>query len=338
RHQSQLAALDEEDRDTPPCKASRLPRGGAVAVPKYQELMLPILRLLEDGRDWRTSELRAALSEEFGLSQDDLRERIPSGTSTRFAKNVDWSRHYLKRAGVLEAPGRAIARITARGRELLSEEHEKVDVPLLQRYSEFTDFRSRERSAEATQTSEEESADEPPALDDLNPEDAVREHYRRHRDRVTDELLERVLEESSDFFEVLVVRLMEKLGYAGEDGQVIHLGRVGDGGVDGLISPDRLGLESVYLQAKRWDSTPVGRPAVQAFSGSLDMYRATKGVFITTSSFTKGAREYAETIQKTIILIDGGRLVDLMYEVDLGVTTQDTIELKQLDSDFFNED
>ena len=307
-----------------------------MAVPNYQELMLPILRLLADGRDWPTSELRQVLAEELDLSQDDLRERIPSGTATRFAKNVDWSRHYLKRAGVLEAPGRAVARITPRGRELLDEGLGRIDVAALQRYPEFTDFRPKERALGATPASGERSGEVRPAPDDLNPEDAVREYYHRYRGRVTDELLERVLEQSDDFFEVLVVRLMEKLGYAGEDGQAIHLGKSGDGGVDGVVTPDRLGLESVYLQAKRWHLKPVGRPDVQAFSGSLDMYGAAKGVFITTSSFTKDAKEYAEKIQKTIILIDGERLVDLMYDIGLGVSTQDTFKLKQLDSDFFN--
>lgn len=307
-----------------------------MAVPNYQELMLPIVRLLADGRDWQTSDLRRALARELDLSGDDLRERIPSGTATRFAKNVDWSRHYLKRAGVLEAPGRAVARITPRGRELLDESPETVNVALLQRYREFTEFRSMERVESVPPASGDGAGRGRPKLDDLNPEDAVREHYRQHRGRVTDELLERVLEQSPDFFEVLVVRLMERLGYAGKDGRAIHLGRSGDGGVDGVVSPDRLGLESVYLQAKRWKDNTVGRPDVQAFSGSLDTYGAVKGVFITTSSFTSEAKQYVEGIQKTIILIDGGRLVDLMYEIDLGVSTQDTIELKQLDSDFFN--
>lgn len=307
-----------------------------MAVPNYQELMLPILRLLADGRDWQTSDLREALATEFDLSEIDLRERIPSGTATRFAKNLDWSRHYLKRAGVLEAPKRAVARITRRGRELLDEDPASINVASLQRYREFNEFRQAEQAENTPPASGNKVDEARPTLDDLNPEDAVREHYRQHRGRVTDELLERILEQSSDFFEVLVVRLMERLGYAGKDGHAIRLGRSGDGGVDGVVSPDRLGLESVYLQAKKWKETTVGRPDVQAFSGSLDGYRAAKGVFITTSSFTKDAKEYVERIQKTIILIDGERLVDLMYEFGLGVSTQDTIELKQLDSDFFN--
>jgi restriction system protein len=300
--------------------------------------MLPILRLLADGADWRTSDLRKALASEFELSEDDLRERIPSGTATRFAKNVDWSRHYLKRAGVLEAPGRAIATITPRGRELLDESPESINVASLQRYREFAEFRPVEREESAPPASPDGAGEARPTLEDLNPEDAVREHYNRHRGRVTDELLEQILAQSSDFFEVLVVRLMESLGYAGRDGQAIHLGRSGDGGVDGVVSPDRLGLESVYLQAKKWKDNSVGRPDVQSFSGSLDMYGAAKGVFITTSSFTREAKQYVERIQKTIILIDGQRLVDLMYDVDLGVSTQDTIVLKQLDSDFFDEE
>ena len=309
-----------------------------MAVPSYQELMLPMLRLLADGRDWQTSDLRKVLAGEFDLSEDDLHERIPSGHATRFAKNVDWSRHYLKRAGVLEAPRRAVARITPRGRELLDEGPDNINVASLQRYQEFTEFRPKERT-EGTQPAGGDGARaEHLTLDELNPEDAVREHYRRHRGRVTDELLERILEQSPDFFEVLVVRLMEGLGYAGRDGQAIHLGRSGDGGVDGVVSPDRLGLESVYLQAKRWRDNTVGRPDVQAFSGSLDTYGAVKGVFITTSSFTREAKQYVDGIQKTIILIDGGRLVDLMYEIGLGVSTQETIALKQLDSDFFNEE
>ena len=209
--------------------------------------MLPILRLLADGDDWRTANLREALAEELELSQEDLRERIPSGTATRFAKNLDWSRHYLKRAGVLEAPGRAIARITPRGRALLDEGLASIDVATLQRYPEFTDFRAKEPAVGAAPASGEGAGDVRPVPDALNPEDAVREHYLQHRGRVTEELLERILEQSDDFFEVLVVRLMEKLGYAGEDGAAIHLGKSGDGGVDGVVTPDRLGLESVYL-------------------------------------------------------------------------------------------
>lgn len=309
-----------------------------MAVPSYQELMLPILRLIADGDEWQTSTLREALAEELELSEGDLRERIPSGTATRFAKNVDWSRHYLKRAGVLEAPKRAIARITPRGRELLDEGLASVDVGVLQRYSEFTDFRPLDRLTDSSAASGTAPSEALTLPDELNPEDAVREHYLRHRRRVTDELLERILEQTDDFFEILVVRLMENLGYAGEDGRAIHLGKKKDGGVDGVVTPDRLGLESVYLQAKKWNTNTIGRPDVQAFSGSLDMFGASKGVFITTSSFTKDAEQYVEKIQKTIILIDGERLVDLMYEVGLGVSTQNTIEIKQLDSDFFNSD
>ena len=307
-----------------------------MAVPNYQTLMLPILRLLEDGADWKTADLRRSLVSDLGLSEEDVAERIPSGAATRFSKNVDWSRHYLKRAGVLEAPARAVSRITPRGRALLAERPDRVDVTTLERYPEFTDFRPSERGARAGVAAPSEAAPAPSAIGDLNPDDAVRENYLRHRAGVTDELLERILEQSADFFEVMVVRLMEALGYAGEHGRAIRLGRSGDGGVDGVISQDRLGLESVYVQAKRWDpKKSVGRPAVQAFSGSLDMYQATKGVFITTSSFSKDARDYVESIQKNIVLIDGERLVDLMYEVNLGVTTQDTIELKRIDSDFF---
>ncbi len=307
-----------------------------MAVPDYQTLMLPILRLLEDGSDWRTAQLRERLAEQFALSEEDITERIPSGGATRFTKNVDWSRHYLKRAGVLEAPSRAVSRLTERGRELLAENPERVDNAVLQQYEEFSDFRPGLRSAPRPVSTDGDDAPTSPVLAELNPDDALRENYRQYRAGVTDELRERVLEQSPEFFESLVIRLMERLGYAGEHGRAIRLGRSGDGGVDGVVSPDRLGLESVYLQAKRWESQTVGRPDVQGFSGSLDAYGATKGVFITTSSFSAEARAYVQSIQKTIVLIDGERLVELMYEVNLGVTTQDTLELKQVDSDFFN--
>lgn len=246
---------------------------------------------------------------------------------------MGWANTHLKKATLLEAPRHGVFRITRRGRDLLAEGPERIDMSVLERFPEFIEFRSRRKR----QTP---SREEPPAPDTSPepPEDALARAYRQLRDELESEILEQVGEASPAFFEQLVVDLLVKMGYGGSRQDAGRaLGRSGDGGVDGIISEDRLGLDVIYLQAKRWEA-PVGRPEIQKFAGALQGKRAKKGVFITTSSFTREAEEYASIIDTRIILIDGSRLAKLMTEHGVGVSTVGTYEVKRVDSDYFSEE
>ena len=306
-----------------------------MAVPDFQSFMLPLLRLTADGQEHSVAAIREALVPEMNLSAEDLEEKLPSGTQTRYVNRIYWSIVYLSKAGVLKRTRRGVVAITDRGRTLLAENHAKITVAVLNRYAEFTEFHKGDSAlSEPTPT----SATPIETEGTQTPEERLESSYAELRNSLASEVLDAVKKASPQFFENLVVALLVGRGYGGsiEDaGKAV--GKSGDEGIDGIIKEDKLGLDFVYIQAKKYTDITVGRPAIQTFAGSLEGHRARKGVMLTTSTFSQAAREYVKQIEKKIVLIDGKQLADLMIEHDVGVTPSKTYRLKRLDQDFFEE-
>ncbi|HUQ94352.1 MAG TPA: restriction endonuclease [Bryobacteraceae bacterium] len=295
--------------------------------------MLPILKVTADGKEYSLVELRERLSGLMGLSDADLEEKIPSGIQSKYSNRVYWSTVYLSKAGALSRVRRGVVAITDRGRQLLAQNHPKITVKLLRQFPEFTEFYKGDSS---------EGTDEPASpLAKVThgvetPEERLESSFKELRASLASELLDTVKKSTPAFFEDFVVKLLVAMGYGGsvEDaGRAV--GKSGDDGIDGIIKEDKLGLDVVYVQAKKWTDTVVGRPVVQSFAGSLEGHRARKGVMITTSTFSQDARDYVQRIEKKIVLIDGKQLAELMIEYDVGVAVAKTYKLKKLDNDFF---
>jgi restriction system protein len=304
-----------------------------MSVPDFQAIMLPLLRLTGDERVHTVSEARDSLAAEFGLSVEDLAQLLPSGRQTTWANRVAWAKSYLDQAGLVESPGRGRFKITPRGREVLERPPEKITIKWLGKYPEFAEFRSGRRSEAET-----ESAPLPESESPETPEEQLEAAYERLRTDLSAEIIRSVKGASPQFFERLVVDLLVKMGYGGsreEAGRAV--GRGGDEGIDGIINEDRLGLDVVYIQAKRWTGT-VGRPEIQKFVGALHGKRARKGIFITTGTFSSDARGYVEHIDPRVVLIDGRELAEYMIDFGIGLSTRITYEVKKIDSDYFVED
>lgn len=304
-----------------------------MAVPDYQTVMLPLLELAADGQNRRLRDVVETLSDDFSLTPEERSELLPSGQQRVFHNRVGWASTYLKQAGLLEAPRRGLFHITQRGIDLLKEKPTKIDISLLERFSEFVKFRGKHRPKNGTTQ---------PEITTISvsetPEDTLSSAYRSLRAELESQVLEEIGRASPAFFEQLVVDLLVKMGYGGTRQEAGHaIGRSGDGGIDGIINQDRLGLDVIYIQAKRWEST-VGRPEIHKFAGALQGQRARKGVFITTSSFTREALEFASKIETRIILIDGDQLAKLVVDHGVGVSTVGTYEVKRVDSDYFPEE
>jgi restriction system protein len=303
-------------------------------IPDYQTLMLPVLQLASDLQEHKFSDSVQSLAVEFNLSDDEINELLPSGSQAVFNNRVGWARSYLKQAGLLASPKRGYFKVTEQGLKLLAEKPEKINISLLDRYPEFQEFKNRKKDQSKTT----DSNDHIEIVTNETPEDALASAYRSLRKNLEDEILSSVKDSSPSFFERLVVDLLVKMGYGGNRQDAGRaLGRSGDGGIDGIIDEDRLGLDVIYIQAKRWDGT-VGRPDIQKFAGALQGQRARKGVFITTSNFSKEALEYVSMIESKIILIGGERLASLMAEHNVGVTVVGQYEVKKIDSDYFDEE
>lgn len=291
--------------------------------------MLPVLKYFADGEEKPSREVRDPIAAEFGLTEAEKNEMLPSGRQTRFANRIAWALGYLKQAHCLETPQRGVYRITPRGKTVLTESPTQIDIAYLMRFPEFVAFRN---------AGEEETVE--PAVSrgrrvELTPDEQIRAGHQRLRANLAALLLDRVKQASPRFFEELVVELLVAMGYGGSHEDAARVvGGSGDGGIDGIIKEDRLGLESIYIQAKRWEGT-VGRPVIQQFAGALQGQRARKGVLITTSSFTGDAVEYVRNLQNTIVLIDGRELTQLMIDYGIGVSDVETIRLKKLDEDYF---
>lgn len=270
------------------------------------------------------------------MTPDDLAQLLPSGRQSVFANRVAWALGYLKQAGIIESPRRGVYRISERGRDVLKGRPDRIDIPYLSRYPEFVAFRSA--ASTAGPSSQVEPSGNADAATALTPDEQIRLGYARLRDNLVAQVLDRTRQVSPKFFEELVVDLLVGMGYGGsrEDAAAV-VGGSGDEGIDGIIKEDRLGLDTIYVQAKRW-SNSVGRPDIQRFAGALQGQRARKGVFITTSTFTTEARAYAENLQTTIVLIDGKQLAQLMLEHGIGVSDAGTFKIQKLDEDYFVED
>jgi restriction system protein len=306
-----------------------------MAVPDFQTLMLPVLQLAHDGSEHSVRQATDQLADHFQLTADERDELLPSGRQRRFSNRVAWAVGYLKQAGLLASPSRGHYRIAPAGLELLVAPPSRITIRFLSdRYPSFREFRSR--AGKGGPKTDGAGADE--GGGDETPEELMESAARTLQAALERDVLERVKDASPAFFEQLVLRLLVAMGYGGgleERGE--HLGRGGDEGVDGVIKEDMLGLERIYLQAKKYRDQPVGRPGIQGFAGSLEGQRAQKGVFITTSHFTRDAEEYVGRIAKRIVLIDGRNLARLMIEHGVGVTSLKNYNVLGIDESFFDE-
>jgi len=310
-----------------------------MAVPDYQSCMLPVLRFVASKPTEAISLRRVleAMAVEFALSESDLKEMLPSGSQTTFANRVNWAGTYMKKAGLLFAPRRAHLQITTRGLEVIAAKPQRIDVTFLKRFPEFITFQQTKgtRSGKQADAADESSTNG----EQRTPLEALESGAQSLRSELATELLDRVRNCTPTFFERLVIELIVKMGYGGSRADAGKaLGRSGDGGIDGIIKEDRLGLDAIYTQAKRWTDKPVGRPEVQQFQGALSGHGAVKGIFITTSHFTKEAVDYAAGLRNSkIVLIDGEELAELMIDHGIGVATAAVYEVKRVDSDYFDE-
>jgi restriction system protein len=297
-----------------------------MAIPDYQSIMLPLLKFAADGKEHTVREATDALAREFSLTDEERRAVLPSGQQTIFDNRVGWARTYMKKALLLDTPRRGSIVITGRGKEVLSSHPQRIDVGFLEQFPEFQEFRAIRK---------EKPPDRPPGE---TPRELLEEAVQTLRDNLASELLQQIKSSPPRLFERVVVELLVTMGYGGslkDAGQAI--GRSGDEGIDGIIKEDRLGLDIIYIQAKRWTNT-VPRPEIQKFAGALQGQRAKKGIFITTSDFSKDAREYAAKIDSRIILIDGEQLAQYMIDHNIGVAPVASYEVKRIDSDYFAEE
>lgn len=300
-----------------------------MAVPKFQEIMLPMLNLAADDKVWALADAREELARHFQLTREEQEELLPSGRQSRFANRVAWAKVYLQRGGLLSSPERAHFQITKRGKDVLANPPEEISINFLSQYPEFQDFRNRSVKQDNPESGNENDSD--------TPEEILESAYITIRKSLISDLLDRVKSCSPRFFEYLVVDLLLKMGYGRAGGGTgERVGQSGDEGIDGIISEDRLGLEMVYLQAKRWEGT-VGRPEIQKFVGALHGRRAKKGVFITTGSFSSEAKAYVQNIDPKVALVDGKQMAEFMIDFGLGVSLAKAYEVKKIDSDYFDE-
>ena len=299
-----------------------------MAVPDFQSLMLPVLKIAADRQEHSHAQVRDSLATQFQLTDEERRELLPSGRQGRFDNRVAWARAHLKMAGLVESTGRGMFRITRSGLEVLREKPTKIDIRFLTRFPEYATSRSAARHSNKHEEQEDETGQ--------TPKEILESSYQTLRHELAQELLERVRTCSPRFFETLVVDLVVAMGYGGSRQDAEAVGRSGDGGIDGTIKEDRLGLDVVYIQAKKWKGT-VGRPDVQAFAGSLDGQRARKGVMITTSQFSQEAKDYVGKIEKKIVLIGGEELAQLMIDHSIGVAEEATYTVKKIDLDYFED-
>jgi len=306
-----------------------------MAIPPYETMLRPMLALHADGAVHQRASVRDALAEHFHLAQPDLGEMLPSGRRRTFENRVNWAAVYRAQAGLLDRPQRGTTRITSRGQEVLTRHPEHIDNSVLVQFPEFQDFLRRAKTA-APPSGETTNG---PAQPQATPEEAIDVAYRELHAALAEEVLSRVLDKPAEFFETVVLDVLLAMGYGGSrEDAAQRLGRTGDQGLDGVIYEDRLGLDMIYVQAKRWAAESIQRPQVQAFVGALQGARAAKGVFITTSRFTDGATDYVTRVQPRVVLIDGRRLADLMIEYGVGVSRFKSYELKRVDEDYFVDD
>lgn len=301
-------------------------------IPDFQTVMRPLLDAIRDGKEHSLRELLDQLGDVFQLSEDDRKRLLPSGRQGVFTNRVAWAKTHLRMAGLIEPSARGVFRITPKGLEVLRSTKDRVDLRLLKEQPGYLEARSRKREKPGPNGGE---ASIPVTQ---TPEELMEGAIEALRESLGRELRAKLKASSPRFFEQLVVELLVRMGYGGtrqDAGQAI--GKSGDEGIDGIINEDRLGLDTIYIQAKRWEQT-VGRPEIQKFAGALQGFRARKGIFITTSEFSKEARDYASRIESKIVLIDGDQLWNFMIDYGIGVSIAATYEVKRIDNDYFGDD
>ena len=300
-------------------------------LPDYQSLMLPVLKTAAHG-EIRLRNATELLAEEFQLSEAERAEMLPSGQQTIFANRVGWAKTYLKKAGLVETTRRGYFQITERGRKILKKEPDSINNQFLKQFDEFKQFRDR-----TTKEEEEPEPSIPDSTTSYTPDEVMRTAHQQIEDTLALELLGRIINAPPDFFERLIITLLISMGYGGSATDAGRaLGQSGDDGVDGVIDQDALGLDQVYIQAKRYAAgNNIGSGAIRDFFGSLDRHKANKGLFVTTSTFSKAAQETASLLSKRIVLIDGQYLAKLMIRYNVGCRIEETLYLKKVDEDFF---
>jgi restriction system protein len=306
-----------------------------MSVPDYQSLMLPVLTAFAQG-EARIGSVVDALSTKLGLTPEDRAELLPSGKQTLFSNRVHWAKTYLSKAGLIESTRRAHFKITPRGLQVLESHPVRIDNRFLGQFPEFQHFVERS----AADASDEQQSITAASVSERGetPDEVMRAAHRQIEETLAQDLLDRIQKAPADFFERLMVNLLLKMGFGGSVADAGRaLGRSGDGGVDGVIDQDALGLDRIYIQAKRYATgNNIGPSAIRDFFGSLDRHKAAKGLFVTTSAFSSSARETAEFLSKRIVLIDGEQLSRLMIRHDVGCRVEEVLAIKKIDEDFFD--
>jgi restriction system protein len=300
-----------------------------MAIPDYQKLMLPLLKSISDGQEHKTRDVVDSLSNEFGLTEEERKELLPSGQQPIIDNRIGWARTYMLKAGLLSAPKRGYIKITDKGLEILKQKPKKIDIKFLEQFPEFIEFRTikKETSKETTKDEEE--------IEDVTPDELMEKGYNSINASLAQELLEKLRNVDPYFFEEVVGELLSAMGY----GRFEATPGSGDEGVDGIVYQDKLGLDKIFFQAKRYgEGNSVTARDVRDFVGTLDLHGVNKGIFITTSRFPRDTNDILKKTPKNIILIDGPKLAKLMIEHDVGVSTQKTYKIKKIDTDFFPEE
>jgi restriction system protein len=303
-----------------------------MAIPDFQSIMLPLLKFCADGKEHTNREALDALAQEFGLTEEEQKELLPSGQQCVIDNRVAWARAHMKMADILENTRRGVFRITERGQEVLKQNPQEINLRFLRKFPEYEAAREKHK-----ENRRQESSSGGEEQETKTPAEQLEEAYQTLRENLASEIIAQLKAASPIFFEKVVVEVLVKMGYGGsrkDAGQAI--GRSGDEGIDGIIKEDRLGLDIIYIQAKKWED-PISRPEIQKFAGALQGKRARKGIFITTSRFCDTAKEFAANIDNKIILIDGQQLAQFMIDFGVGVATDAVYELKRLDSDYFTD-
>ena len=300
-----------------------------MAIPDYETIMFPLLKAIQDGKEHRFRDVVQSISNEFNLAEDERNEEVTKSGQPLIANRTGWARLYLKKAGLIEDPRRGYMKITERGVSVLKEAPEKIDNEYLKQFPEFQEFRSIKKEEEPAKTEIDEKVEK------FTPDELIESGFREINTNLAQEILEKIRENPPRFFENLVLKLLSEMGYG--EGKVT--GKSGDGGIDGIITQDKLGLDTIFFQAKRYnEKNVVGASTLRDFIGSLDLKGGNKGVFITTSRFARDSEETIKGSHKSIVLIDGIKLAKLMIEFDVGVYTEKNYKKKKIDSDFFEED
>ena len=304
-----------------------------MAIPTYEECMLPLMKIAEDGKEHLFREATDALINQFNLTEKEKQELLPSGSAFVINNRIGWARTYLTKAGLLLKTKRGYFRISEEGKKLLQKEPAFINTKMLKEYDAFNEFQTTKEPDNSENNKTEHNIQQ-----SITPHELLESGYLSIKDELADELLSTIKNISPSKFEKLVIDLLVKMGYGGSIKEAATVvGKSGDEGIDGIIKEDKLGLDVIYIQAKKWDSGTIGRPEIQKFAGALLGKKAKKGIFITTSTFTNEAKKYVTDIDAKIILLDGKQLTELMIENNLGVSTQDVYTIKRIDSDYFEE-